>query len=102
MAKELEKDFVQRLARLGAQARLQQLDEERREILRAFPGLAAAVARQKPGEPAAAAPSPAAAGKAAAAKKRGRRKMTAAEKKVASERMRKYWAERKKKVAEKK
>jgi hypothetical protein len=96
MAKEPGKDFLQRLARLGAQARLQQIDEERREILRAFPGLAAAVARQKPAEPAAVAEAPAAAGKTAPAKRRGRRKMTPAEKKVASERMRKYWAEKKK------
>ena len=91
MAHELDKDVLQRLARLGAQARLEQLEEEHRAILRAFPGLAANIARQK----SAAAAEPAAPAKVGKARKR-RRKMTAAEKKAASERMKQYWAEKKK------
>jgi hypothetical protein len=91
MGKELSREELTRLARLGAQARLEQIDEERRNILRAFPGLAATIARQKPvaagsGQPGAAAPKK---------KSRKRRKMTAAEKKAASERMKAFWAARK-------
>ncbi len=91
MASELNRDELRRLARLGAQARLAQIDEERRSILRAFPGLAATIARQAPawnapGEPKAGTPKK---------KARKRRKMTAAEKKAASERMKKFWAARK-------
>ncbi|HEX7485972.1 MAG TPA: hypothetical protein VF332_07455 [Vicinamibacterales bacterium] len=90
MASELSKDELKRLARLGAQARLQQIEEERRSILRAFPGLAAAIARQKPAETTAGTP----AAEAPKKKRRKRRKMTAAEKKAASERMKKVWAAR--------
>ncbi|HEY3384493.1 MAG TPA: hypothetical protein VGK32_22265 [Vicinamibacterales bacterium] len=92
MAKDLGQDELRRFARLGAQARLEQLEEERRAILRAFPGLAATVARQKKSAPAEASEP------AASVKKprRKRRKMSAAEKKAASERMKKYWVERRK------
>jgi hypothetical protein len=94
MASTLSKAELTRLARLGAQARLAQLDEERRSILRAFPGLSLAAAR--PGEAGAAA---AGATEGAPKKKaRKRRKMTAAEKKTVSERMKKFWAARKQKA----
>jgi hypothetical protein len=91
MASELNRDELKRLARLGAQARLVQLDDERRSILRAFPGLAATIARQAPAGGAAAE----AKAEAPRKKARKRRKMTAAEKKAASERMKKFWAARK-------
>lgn len=90
MAKTLSNDELRRLARLGAAARLRELDEERRAILRAFPGVAAQAGRQdgadgaRVAEPAGEAP-----------KKRKRRPMTAAQKRAASERMIKYWAEKK-------
>jgi hypothetical protein len=89
MASELSKAELTRLARLGAQARLEQLEAERRSILRAFPELSPTAAR----------PGAAGAAKAAEAppkkKARKRRKMTAAEKKAVSERMKKFWAARK-------
>ena len=82
MGRELSKAELDRLARLGAGARLEELDRERRAILQAFPGLAfkrheapAAEPRKKP--------------------RKKRRKATAAERKAASERMRKYWAAKK-------
>jgi hypothetical protein len=89
MATQLSNEELKRLARLGAAARLAQIDEERRAILRAFPGLSAATGRQ--GGVTQAGDVPAAAPK----KARRRRKMTAAEKNAASERMKKYWAARK-------
>jgi hypothetical protein len=84
MARELSNDELKRLARLGAAARLEQLEAERQAILRAFPGLTAG------------APPPPAAGAAAPKKKaRKRRRMTAEEKEAASERMKQYWATKK-------
>ncbi len=91
MASELSKAELTRLARLGAQARLDQIEEERRSILRAFPGLAAATARQVQ---AGAAPVKGP-GDGRKKKSRRRRKMTAAERKAVSERMKKLWAARK-------
>ena len=88
MPTELNKEQLQRLARLGARARLAELDAERRAILRAFPDLV------RPGtQPAASAPGVA---PAEAKTVRRRRKRTAAQRKAASERMKKIWAERKK------
>jgi hypothetical protein len=86
MASELSKAELNRLARLGAQARLEQIDAERRAILRMFPGLSLAGGRQVEAKASEAAP-----------KKKGRkrRKMTAAEKKAVSDRMKKFWAARK-------
>ncbi len=92
MANELTRDQVQRLARLGAQARLDQLEIERRAILQAFPDLAGGRGprgRRPQAEPASAAP-------AAARARRRRPRMSAAARKAVSERMRKYWAERRK------
>jgi hypothetical protein len=86
MAKELSQVELKRLARLGAEARLEQLEAERRAILRAFPGLSLAAARQGQAGPAA--------GAAPKKKARKRRKMTAAEKKAVSDRMKKFWAAR--------
>lgn len=91
MASELSKAELTRLARLGAASRLDQLEAERRSILRAFPELALGTARQ--GQSGAAAVK----GAQGTPKKkaRKRRKMTAAEKKAVSERMKKFWAARK-------
>jgi hypothetical protein len=91
MGIELTKEQLERLARLGAQARLDELEAERKAIVRAFPALArgsrATTAQADAG---------AGANSAAPTRRRGRRKMTAAQKKAQSERMKKIWAERKK------
>ena len=80
----LNTEQLRRLARLGAIARLEQLKQEESAIRAEFPelfgrGRRAAVADvAKPG------------------RRRGRRKMSPAARKAVSERMRKYWAERRK------
>ena len=78
----LNQEQLRRLARLGAVARLEQLREEEAAIRAEFPEL---FGRGRDG--AAAAP---------ARQARSRRKMSAAARKAVSERMRKYWAERRK------
>jgi len=85
LATELSRDELRRLARLGALSRLAELRREEAAIRAAFPDLFRA-GRGK------------AAGTAAAPAKRARkrRKMSAAEKKAVSERMKKYWADRRK------
>jgi hypothetical protein len=93
MARELSMEELKRLARLGAQARLGQIEEERRSILLAFPGLTPTLARRTP--EGAAGGQPEAAGPTRKPGRRRRRKMTAAEKKTVSERMKKFWAARK-------
>jgi hypothetical protein len=67
---------LQGLARVGAEARLRELDRERANLLRAFPGLGGTSRR-------ATSPAP---------PRKRKRKMTAAEKKAVSARMKKYWA----------
>jgi len=84
---ELSKDVLNRLARLGAQARLDELDAERRAILKAFPGLAGARKAAAPRAPVAAAKPARKAGK--------KRNVSAAARKAASERMKQYWAAKK-------
>ena len=86
MPATLERSEMQRLARIGASARLHQLEQERAALLRAFPGLravsgAATPAREGTPEP------------------RRRRRFTAAERKAIAARMRKYWAEKRRKNA---
>jgi hypothetical protein len=88
VAKELSKDVLNRLARLGAQARLDELEAERRAILKAFPGLAGG--RKAPATHA----EPVAAAKPAR-KARKKRNVSAAARKAASERMKQYWAAKK-------
>jgi hypothetical protein len=72
---------LQELARLGAGARIAQLQQEITEIRRAFPGLAAAAE---------------AAPQANSRRRRRRRKsnMSAAARKAVSVRMKAYWAKR--------
>ncbi len=93
MAIKLTDDQLRRLARLGAQQRIDELRAEEAAIRRAFPNLAAAGGggRGRRGRKAAGA-----AGTQTRRRRRKRRKMTAAEKRAVSERMKKYWAERRK------
>ena len=78
----MDRHELQRLARLGASARLEVLMHERAAILRAFPDLRdrkARVAQQR------------------AVPRRRRRHMSAAARRAVSVRMKKYWAARRKK-----
>jgi len=84
VARELNKDDMRRFARLGAIRRLEDLREEEAAIRVAFPELfsgARPAARSAP---------------AKAAKKRKRLNMSPAMRKAVSERMKKYWAGRRK------
>lgn len=81
----LTQEQLRRLARLGAMARLEQLRQEEAGIRAEFPelfgrGRDAAAAGEKP----------------AGSPRRRRSKMSAEARKLVSERMRKYWAERRK------
>ena len=89
MARTMTDDQMKRLARLGAAARLEQLQEELTALRAAFPGLGATRGR-KPAAPAAKATAP-----------RKRRKMSAANRKAVSERMSKYWADRRRQKGQK-
>ena len=82
----LNTEQLRRLARLGAVARLEQLRQEEAAIRAEFPELFGRGRRSAPTASAAAAPG----------RKRRRRKMSPAARKAVSERMRKYWAERRK------
>lgn len=81
----LNQEQLRRLARLGAVARLEQLREEEAAIRAEFPELFGG--RRGSGK---------AAGKDPATRRKRRPAMTAAQRKEVSERMRKYWAERRK------
>ena len=78
---DLTRDELQRLARLGAKSRLDEIRREEAAIKRAFPDLIGGrVART-------------------VARRRRRSNMSAAARKAVSERMKKYWADRRKKKA---
>jgi len=82
----MDQQELRRLARIGAASRLAELERERAELLRLFPGLRASVtsAATDEGE------SP-----TRGALRRGRsRRMSAANRKAVSIRMKRYWAER--------
>jgi hypothetical protein len=79
----LSQEQLRRLARLGAVARLEQLRQEEAAIRAEFPELFGR-GRREDGRAAAAAP------------RRAKPKMSAEARKAVSERMRKYWAERRK------
>ena len=83
----LNREQLRRLARLGAIARLAQLREEEAAIRTEFPEIFGS-GRRESGATAASA--------RAAGKARRRRKMSASARKEVSERMRKFWAERRK------
>lgn len=89
MAK-LSVEELRRLAKLGAAARLEQLRAEEAVIRAAFPDLAGRAPR---GRRAGVAAAPAS---ATGGGRRRRPAMSAAGRKAVSERMRKYWAERRK------
>jgi hypothetical protein len=92
----LTRDELRRLARLGAIRRLEELRREEASIRAAFPdlGSSSTTGRRGRGRPPRAAQGDGAA-QGRTRKRRGR-KMSAAERKAVSERMRKYWAERRK------
>jgi hypothetical protein len=78
---DLSRAELQRLARLGAKSRLEELRREEDAIRSAFPDLFGGGA-----------------GRGAGGRRRGRRRstMSAAQRKAVSERMKKYWASRRK------
>jgi hypothetical protein len=84
----LNQEQLRRLARLGAVARLEQIRAEEAAIRGEFPELFGRGRREERSV------SPPAA--KAAGRRRRRRKMSAQARKAVSERMRKYWAERRK------
>jgi hypothetical protein len=84
----LNNDQLRRLARLGAIARLEQLQQEEAAIRAEFPELF--------GRGSAKARSGAAAAGSQGGRRRRRRSMSAAARKAVSVRMRKYWADRRK------
>jgi hypothetical protein len=89
VAKKLTAAEIHRLARIGAAAKLAQLEREIAALKREFPGLKprAAPVQQPPGPD-----SGAGAGPGAAPPRRPRRSpMNAAERKAVSERMKRYW-----------
>jgi hypothetical protein len=88
---DLTREELQRLARLGAQARLDELQREEAAIRRAFPDLFGRRGRGR-GRSAAASESAA----QPATKRKRRSNMSAAARRAVSERMKKYWAARRK------
>ncbi len=98
---QLTPQELNRLARLGAQARLEELQQEAAAIRAAFPDLFGAARAGRRGRKARAAAAPSGSAKAGR-KTRRRSQMSAAARKAVSERMRKYWAARRKAKAEKK
>jgi hypothetical protein len=88
---ELNRDQLQRLARLGAQARLEELRREEAAIRAAFPDLSGRGGRGRGRKASAAEPAA-----APTVRRRRRRSMSPAARKAVSDRMRKYWAERRK------
>jgi hypothetical protein len=84
---DLSRQELQRLARLGAQARLEELRLEEAAIRRAFPDLFRA---RRGGETSSAN----SVGPSRRRRRRRRSGMSAAARKAVSERMKKYWAER--------
>ena len=86
---------MKKLARIGAAARLADLEREITALKRAFPGLRVLSVDVVEAPDSAAEASQRVVRRVAA--KRGRKKpMTGAERKAISERMKKYWAERRK------
>jgi hypothetical protein len=84
---DLSREQLQRLARLGAQSRLEELRSEEAAIRRAFPDLFTGRGRR----------ADEGGGAAAGGRRRRRRgRMSAAARKAVSERMKKYWAARRK------
>ena len=87
----LTREEITRLARLGAERRLLELRKEEAAIRKAFPDLQENTAGRRGRPRTARGP-----GATAAVQSRRRRKMSAAERKEVSDRMKKYWAARRK------
>ena len=85
----LSQEQLRRLARLGAMARIEQLRQEEAAIRGEFPELFGRGRRPETRD-----------GQATSGRRRRRRRrpMSAAARKAVSERMRKYWADRRKKA----
>ena len=81
MAKGLDGQELRRLAQIGAKARLAELESERASLLSVFPGLRRTHLQPETTP-------------TATRRRRRRPKMSAAAKKAVSERMKKYWANR--------
>jgi hypothetical protein len=81
---DLTREELERLARLGAKSRLDELRREEAAIRRAFPDLFGGRGRQSPGSP------------GRPARRRRRKGMSAAARKAVSDRMKRYWAARRK------
>ncbi|MCX6539084.1 MAG: hypothetical protein NT151_09150 [Acidobacteria bacterium] len=93
MAKGLNPADINKYARIGAAVKLAELEQEIAALRRAFPGLTSSAGAAK----APAAPATKGASAAKPARRRGRKRpMSPAERKAVSERMKKYWADRKK------
>ena len=89
---DLSKEQLRQLATVGAMARLEELRNEEAAIRQAFPELG----RKSSPAPVVKAIAPEVVEKAAAATDAGRNRMSAAARRAVSERMKKYWAERRK------
>jgi hypothetical protein len=98
MATELSREELKQLARLGAERRLEELRREEAAIRAAFPDLreARGAGRRKAGRPRASPPSTEGLTTAPTTKRRKRQTMSAAQRRAVSERMKKYWAARRK------
>jgi hypothetical protein len=96
---DLSRDELQRLARLGAQARIEELKREEDSIRRAFPDLFGGRRGRRGRRAAGAQASDGAIATGQRKRKRGR--MSAAARRAVSARMKKYWAERRKSKASK-
>jgi hypothetical protein len=92
---DLTREQLHQLARLGAEARLVLLDAEATAIKSAYPDLAASTPRRRTRRRASK-PAMPEHPELPAARPRKRRTMSAAERKAVSERMKKYWAQRRK------
>jgi hypothetical protein len=88
---DLTREELQRLARLGAKSRLDEIRREEAAIRRAFPDILGGRGRKR----AASTGTGGADGAASRGRRRRRSTMSAAARKAVSERMKKYWAARK-------
>jgi hypothetical protein len=82
---DLKREQMQKLARMGARARLEELQREEAAIRRAFPDLSGGRRASTTGR--------------RSNRSSGRRPMSAANRKAVSDRMKRYWADRRKKAA---
>jgi len=100
VATDLTREQLRQLARLGAVRRLEEIREEEAAIRAAFPDLIESGRGRRRGRRRGRPPGTSSGAGGTVGAKRGRRrrrrKMSTAERRAVSERMRKYWAERRK------